>query len=292
MSKAHGRARIAEDGAVSDYAFLDCGGGRRLERFGPHLADRPAPAALVPPRLPPSAWAAADLRFEPGERGPGAWGRGADTAAWVVEVDGLRLELRPAAGGQLGLFPDHVATWARLRRLVADAARRLGRPPEVLSLFAYTGGASLACASAGARVAHVDASRPAVAWARRNATLSGLADRPVRWLVDDAAAFVRREIRRGHRYDGILLDPPSYGHGAGAWRIREDLPALLDDLARVADPRGFGLLTTHTPGLDGEALARLVRERFGAAATHDALELRSPEGAVLRAGSAAWWGRL
>jgi 23S rRNA (cytosine1962-C5)-methyltransferase len=159
----------------------------------------------------------------------------------------------------------------------------------VLSLFAYTGGASLACAAAGASVAHVDASRPAVAWARRNAELSGLADKPVRWLVDDARGFVRRERRRGRHYDGLVLDPPTYGHGEGAWQIETDLEPLLDDLAGLAGPRpSFVLLSAHTPGFDGERLARLVREHLNVEATGAALELVARSGNVLRLGA---WAR-
>lgn len=133
--------------------------------------------------------------------------------------------------------------------------------PAVLHLFAYTGLATLAVTAAGAQVTHVDASRPAVAWARRNAELSGLADRPVRWIVDDALAFTRREVRRGRRYDGVILDPPSYGHGpAGDWRIERDLPTLLAAIVDVLVPDGFVLLTAHTESLDPESLQAILAE--------------------------------
>ena len=162
-----------------------------------------------------------------------------------------------------------------------------GRPPEVLSLFGYTGGAPLACAKAGARVAHVDSSRPAVAWARRNAELSGLAGTPVRWLVEDARTFVQRERRRGKRYDGIVLDPPSYGHGTGTWQIEEHLGPLLADLAALVGPRpSFVLLSAHTQGYDGDRLGALVREHFGVAATGEPMMLVSRAGSRLPLG--AW----
>ena len=134
----------------------------------------------------------------------------------------------------------------------------MGEAPAVLHLFAYTGLATLALAAAGARVTHVDASRPTVGWARHNAALSGLADRPIRWIVDDAAAFTGREVRRGRRYAGVVLDPPSYGHGpgAGAWRIGDDLAPLLESIARLLAPGGFLLLTAHTPELGSERLGR------------------------------------
>jgi 23S rRNA (cytosine1962-C5)-methyltransferase len=267
---------------MADLELLDCGGGRRLERFGRTIVDRPAPAAASPALLPRTEWDRAAFRW-----GRGAWIRGAARDPWPVNVGGLTLECRPAAGGQVGVFPEHALTWAWLDQAVRASEAKLGRPPEVLSLFAYTGGATLACARAGARVAHVDSSRPAVAWARHNAALSGLAERPVRWLADDARGFVRRERRRGHRYDGIVLDPPTYGHGAGAWQIEADLVPLLEDLAALAGPRpSFVLLSAHTPAYDGDRLASLIREHFGVAAAGEPLVLRARNGARLPLG--AW----
>ncbi len=247
------------------------------------MTDRPAPGALMPALLAEPEWHRAPLAY-----GRGGWSRGGDHEPWTVHVGGLTLECRPAAGGQVGVFPEHAPAWAWLDGAVRRAAERLGRPPEVLSLFAYTGGASLACARAGARVAHVDASRPAVAWARRNAQLSGLADRPVRWLVDDARAFVRRERRRGRRYDGVVLDPPTYGHGNGAWGIEADLAPLLEDLAALAGPRpAFVLLSAHTPGYEGARLAGLVRDHLDVDAAGEELQLVARTGNVLRLGGRA-----
>ena len=269
---------------MPDLELLDCGDGRRLERFGAVIVDRPAPAATAPRRLPESDWARPALRWA-----KGAWVRGAAADPWPVSAGGLTLECRPAAGGQVGVFPEHSTTWAWLDAAVGAAAAALGRAPEVLSLFAYTGGASLACARAGASVAHVDASRPAVAWARRNAELSGLADAPVRWLVDDARAFVRRERRRGRHYDGVVLDPPSYGHGSGAWQIENDLPALLLDVAALCGPRpSFVVLSAHTPGFDADRLASMLRNAFGVAADGRPLALDARSGARLALGA---WAR-
>ena len=268
--------------AMADLELIDCGGGRRLERFGSAFVDRPAPAADWIPRLPPDDWKRATFKW-----GKGAWIRGAALDPWTVQVGGLTLECRPSASGQLGVFPEHAGTWTWLERVIRAAEGSLGRPPEILSLFGYTGGATLACARAGARVAHVDSSRPAVAWARHNAELSGLTDKPVRWLIDDARVFVKRERRRGRRYDGVVLDPPTYGHGDGAWQIEQHLDPLLADLAALVGPRpALVLLSAHTPGYDGDRLAALVREHFSVPATGEPMTLESRVGSRLPLG--AW----
>ena len=268
---------------MPDLELLDAGDGRRLERFGRLVVDRPAPGA-EDPRRDLSMWPRAQLVFRAGR-----WRRGSAQPPWRVRVAGLVLECRPAAGGQVGLFPEHATLWPWLTETCRSVRDRLGRPPEVLSLFAYTGGASLAGALGGASVTHVDASRPALAWARLNAQLSGLADAPIRWLPDDARTFVRRERRRGRHYDGIVLDPPTYGHGTGTWRIDEDLPALLDGLASLVGPvPGFVLLTAHTPGYGGERLAGLVREHFNIPAHGRDLVFPARSGASLWLGA---WAR-
>ena len=241
-----GQVVSRDDALVEDYELIDAGDGRRLERFGRYLVDRPYPGADSPPRA-PERWAHADLRFE---RDAGWSGPAAKTASkgWTVGVDDLRFELRPTAAGQVGLFPEHATLLPWLRERVTAS----GEPPDVLNLFAYTGMISLALAKAGASVVHVDAAKPSVDWARRNAALDGLDDRPIRWLVDDARAFVAREGRRARRYDGVVLDPPTYGHGTSgkAWRLERDLPPLLDDIQRVLAPGGFLLLTAHSEALD------------------------------------------
>lgn len=241
------------------HLLLDLGGAARLERFGERIVDRPSPGALGS-RAEPDRWLEADLRFER----TGGWsGPSAADGPWPIAIDGLMLELRPTDAGQVGLFPEHLEMLPWLRVRVVDRPTGGGAgTPEVLHLFAYTGLATLAMASAGAAVTHVDASRPSVSWARHNAERSGLADRPVRWIVDDAMAFAEREIRRGRRYDGIVLDPPSYGHGPDGrgWRIEDDLPILLAAVVGLLEPGGFLLLTAHTPGFDGDRLARLVRD--------------------------------
>jgi len=232
---------------TADHALIDLGGGALLERFGERIVDRPHPAALGA-RSDPAAWRSADLRFD---RERGWTGPAANEGPWTVEVGPVRLELRTTEAGQVGYFPEHASMLPWLTRQ---------RPGAVLHLFAYTGLVTLALAATGSEVTHLDASRPSVAWARRNADLSGLADRPIRWIVDDARAFVDREVRRGRRYDGIVLDPPSYGHGTDrrAWRLEEDLPDLLAACRSLLAPDGFVLLTAHTPGFEAGRLAHTL----------------------------------
>ncbi len=277
------RSQACDHIPMTDLELLDCGDGRRLERFGSVVVDRPAPGAVMPPRLSAADWKRPSLQWA-----RGAWVRGAAADPWQIQAGDLTLECRPAAGGQVGVFPEHAETWAWLDAAVRKAQGQLERQPEVLSLFAYTGGASLACARAGARVAHVDSSKPAVAWALRNAELSGLAEAPIRWLVDDVRAFVKRERRRGHRYDGVILDPPTYGHGEGAWQIETHLPALLEDVSALVGPKpSFVLLSAHTPGFDGERLGALLREHLGVSATGEDLALISTSGNSLALGAIA-----
>lgn len=268
------------------YELIDAGEGRRLERFGPRVVDRPAPMAMDP-RMASGAWAGADLRFEPGPgwRGP--------IDAWTLEVSGLALELRPTESGGLGFYPEHETNVAWLAGQVR--ARAADGQPSVLNLFAHTGLATLAAARAGATVAHVDAARSAVAWARRNAELSGLVDHPIRWLVDDAPAFVAREARRDHRYDGIILDPPTFGRaGTRRWRLAEELPTLLASCRAVAADDAFVLLTAHTTGITGDDLADALGRTFGSRRRRALIEARplvlgATSGARLELG---WSARL
>jgi 23S rRNA (cytosine1962-C5)-methyltransferase len=271
---------------IDDYELLDSGAGRRLEQFGGRLVDRPHPAAILSPEA-PELWREVDLRFdrEVGWTGPSSGG-----GPWAVSVADVTLELRATESGGVGLFPEQLANVAWVVAAVRDGSRS-GSPPAVLNLFAHTGLLSLVAARAGAAVTHVDASRTAVAWARRNADLSGLAGAPVRWLVDDALGFVRREARRGRRYDGILLDPPSYGHGGTrVWRLDADLPELLEACADVSADDAFVVLTAHSTGLDDDRLAGEIRhayrERGRIALETRPLELRAASGARLALGTA------
>jgi 23S rRNA (cytosine1962-C5)-methyltransferase len=279
--------------AWTDYQLLDAGDGRRLERFGARVVDRPAPGAQEARLADLLTWRRADLRFD-GTRG---WfGEEASLVPWTVWLgepelgSALELELRPTASGGLGLYPEHAANLAWVADRVAQ--RSSAQAPQVLNLFAHTGLLTLAAARAGASVAHVDASRGAVEWARRNATLSGLEDRPVRWLVDDAAAFVAREARRGRRYDGIILDPPSFGRaGRRQWRLVDELPSLLGACAAIGGKDAFVLLTAHTTSLEGEALANALASAFERASPEVVpLGLDAASGARLDLGCAVRMG--
>ncbi len=268
------------DRLLHQIELLDAGDGRRLEAFGGVIVDRPAESATWP-RRDPRAWASATARFDAG------WRFSAPLPdPWQVVVDGLTLELRATTSGQVGLFPEHAMHWPWLRERIAEQPGG-----SVLHLFGSTGATTLALAAAGASVTHVDAARNVVAWARANAVRSGLTDRPVRWIVDDALAFTLRETRRGRRYAGIVLDPPSYGHGPGgrAWQLREDLGSLLDACRDVAEPDAFVLLTAHTPGEDGRRLAARLAGAFPDRASAEAgpLDLTARSGALLPLGAFA-----
>jgi len=282
------------------HELIDAGDGRRLERFGDIVVDRPAPMAGEPPRD-PGAWSTADLRFD---RYAG-WTSVADDepGPWIVDDGDLCFELRPTEAGQVGLFPEQAPNRAWIREALAEASATAdteatadtGPGLAVLNLFAYTGAMTLAAAIAGATVAHVDGSRPAVAWARRNAELSGLADRPIRWLVDDVETFVEREIRRGRWYDAVVLDPPSYGHGSRGttWRLEDRLDGLLDGCAELTgDDPAFALLTAHTPGFGPDRLADALAGAFGrrqGEVEAGELGLHARSGARLRLGA---WARI
>lgn len=230
----------------SDYELLDSGGGARLERYGPYTFVRPEHQAVWQRKLPASRWEAAHATFVPtGEESGGRWELHKPVKTpWTLTYKGLRFLAFTANSRHMGLFPEQAAQWDWIGGLIRGA----GRPVKVLNLFGYTGLATLAAAQAGAQVAHVDASKKAIMLARQNQELSGLQDRPVRWLLDDAYKFVRREMRRGVQYDGIVLDPPKFGRGpqGQVWELFESLPALLADCRALLSPQPlFVALTAY-----------------------------------------------
>lgn len=246
-----------------DYALLDSGHGRKLERYGPYSVVRPEPQCMWAPQLDDAVWADADAVFDPqGDEDEGRWrfsGRPAET--WPMAWGQVKWTARFTAFRHLAFFPEQAANWAWLDQ----AVRAAPTPPRVLNLFGYTGVASLVCAAAGASVTHVDASKKAIGWARENAALSGLEDRPVRWICEDARRYVQREARRGSRYDGIILDPPKYGRGPNGeiWRLFEDLPELASLCAELlSDTASFLILNAYAERISGAALAGLLSEKL------------------------------
>lgn len=229
------------------YALLDTGGGKKLEQFGEFTLVRPEPQAKWRTSLPPDRWKAADGEFVKPERGRRAgWKfRRPIPPRWMMQRKNLKFWVQPAPSGHLGLFPDQACQWD----WIEERTRRAEAPLRMLSLFGHTGLATLAAAAAGAQVTHVDASRPAVAWARENQCLSGLAERPIRWIVEDALTFVRREARRKNQYDAIVLDPPRFGRGPAGemWKLEKSLPELLAACAKLLSAKpAFVLLNVYT----------------------------------------------
>lgn len=289
IRRADARPMPCED--TQDYELIDFGGGRKLERYGQFVLDRPASQATGAIRIRPAAWVDAHARYRRTEPGTGQWEpAGALPNSWTVRFGPLVFELRPTPFGHLGLFVEQGQNWRWIQKRIVERAERV----SVLNLFGYTGGSTLAAASAGADVVHVDAARTVVDWARRNATLSALGDKPIRWITEDAVKFVRREARRGHHYQALILDPPSYGHGpkGEAWKLDKELYPLLELCRQIlADEPAFVLLTAHSPRFGPSELAECLELVLppGAAPRSFRLILRTRDDRELCAGTAARW---
>ena len=278
----------------TDYELIDCGRGEKLERWGDQLLVRPDPQVLwkTPPRS--GLWEKANAVYHRAATGGGKWEyRRKMPEKWTIGCEGLRLIVSPTGFKHTGVFPEQAVNWARYRELIAAA----GREVSVLNLFGYTGGATLACAAAGARVCHVDASRGMVAWARDNAAESGLAGRPIRWIVDDCAKFVAREQRRGTKYDAIIMDPPSYGRGPGGevWKLEDAIDGFIEACAGVlSETPLFVAVNSYTTGLAPSVMEYMLRERvarrFGGRTECDEIGLPvTATGGVVPCGATAWW---
>lgn len=247
MSEAP-KLTILETNGFSDYALLDCGGGRKLERFGTIVLDRPEAQAMWQPALGVNDWRKAHGIFSASgnDEQRGKWQELQPIPqSWSVHVDRVRMECRTQGLWHLGLFPEQLPHWMWLKDRVEAAAER-GEALRVLNLFAYTGAASLIAAAAGAEVTHVDASKKAISWAKDNQAASGLADAKVRWILDDASKFVARDVRRGKTYDVILIDPPKFGRGPNGevWDLFQSLPGLLTDCAKLLNDGPAALVLT------------------------------------------------
>jgi len=289
------------------YELLDFGDGRKLERFGAVVLNRPCPAAEGVEKSRPELWDTIMARFRGPRTGDGSWTPQPRTwmpVNWCLAQTGengeveFRLKLEALPSGQVGVFPEQRENWEWTARQVAKPQAMLGRPLKVLNLFAYTGGSTLAAAAAGAEMVHIDAAQNIVDRARENATFSGLAERPVRWIAEDAMKFCRRELKRGNGYDAVILDPPSYGHGPKGepWKIDTDLLPLLKMCGELtAENRTFVLVSCHSPGIGPAELAAYLAEGiFGHCGEPPAtgeLALETSAGRKLPAGVFARWPR-
>ena len=240
-----------------DYELLDASDGERLERWGKYILRRPDPQIIWKNAAKHRAWKNADAIYKRSSKGGGGWTKNALPETWNINYRDLTFVLKPMGFKHTGLFPEQAANWDWFSELISKAGREI----KVLNLFAYTGGATVAAAKAGASVCHVDASKGMVAQAKENAALSGLSEAPIRYIVDDCKKFVEREIKRGNRYDGIIMDPPSYGRGPSGevWKIEE----CIDEFVRLAvsvlsDKPLFFLLNSYTTGLSPLAMRYIV----------------------------------
>ncbi|MBR0464894.1 MAG: class I SAM-dependent methyltransferase [Clostridia bacterium] len=274
-----------------DYEVLDTGNGEKLERWGDVILRRPDPQTIWP-IADESRWTC-DAHYHRSARGGGEWEfhrRLPDR--WTVSYGKLKFYVRPTGFKHTGLFPEQAVNWDWMAGLIREA----GRPVRVLNLFAYTGGATLACAMAGAHVTHVDAAKGMVQWAGENRALSGIDESRVRWIIDDALKFVAREQRRGNSYDGILMDPPSYGRGPGGeiWKLENELYGLADACQKVLSERPlFMLINSYTTGLQPAVLSNILRMTAGRARggriTAEEIVLPVTAGGVLPCGASGRW---
>ncbi len=272
-----------------DYEVIDTDGGEKLERWGDYLLIRPDPQVIWNTGRKDKRWKKANAHYHRSSRGGGEWEFFDLPDQWDISYNGLTFNLKPFSFKHTGLFPEQATNWDWFSELIRNA----GRPVKVLNLFAYTGGATIAAASAGASVTHVDAAKGMVAWARENAADSGLADAPIRWLVDDCVKFVNREIRRENHYDAIIMDPPSYGRGPGGeiWKIEDSIYPFIELCAQIlADNPLFLLVNSYTTGLQPAVLAYMINSvivrRFGGSVVADELGLPvSDSGLILPCGA-------
>ena len=281
-----------------EYEILDASGGEKLERWGKYLLIRPDPQVIWNTPKRDTAWKRPDGHYHRSSKGGGNWEFFSLPEVWQIHYGKLTFQLKPFHFKHTGLFPEQAVNWdwcsERIRK--EAAARSSDRPFKVLNLFAYTGGATLAAASAGAAVTHVDASKGMVAWARENASVSGLGSAPVRWLVDDCVKFVEREIRRGNTYDAIIMDPPSYGRGPKGeiWKMEDLIYGFLEKTVKLlSDHPSFFLINSYTTGLAPAVLSYMLSSVLKGREGHiEASEIGLPvrdSGLILPCGAAGRW---
>lgn len=246
-----------------DYRILDTSSSEKLEVWKDIVLVRPDPQIIWNTPKESPMWKKADAVYHRSQSGGGSWDFKTKLPdGWEINYKNLTFNIKPTGFKHTGLFPEQAVNWD----FMAEKIRKSGRPISVLNLFAYTGGATLACAEAGASVCHVDASKGMVQWARENASSSGLSDKPIRWIVDDCEKFVAREIRRGRRYDAIVMDPPSYGRGPGGevWKLEDNIFDLVQLCAGVmSDEPLFFLLNSYTTGLSPSVMAYILSQTIG-----------------------------
>lgn len=245
-----------------NYALLDSGEGEKLEKYGEYVLSRPDPQALWRKRLPKKEWDKSDAIFLRDGRSTEWKIKSGVPKKWVVELQGLKFLVKPTSFKHTGLFPEQSSNWYWLSGIVKSKKQ----PLEILNLFGYTGGATLAVAKAGAKVCHVDGSKVAVNWARENAILNNLEDKPIRWIVEDVVKFVKREIKRGHKYDGIIMDPPAFGHGPTGemWKIEDNFLDLLDLCKQLlSDNPVFLLINGYSSGYSAIAYENAFGDLVG-----------------------------
>ena len=276
-----------------DYEVIDTSDGEKLERWGNYILCRPDPQVIWQDAKKAPEWKKLNAHYHRSDKGGGEWEFFDLPSEWQIRYKELTFRLKPFSFKHTGLFPEQAANWDWFSKLIREA----GRPVKVLNLFAYTGGATLAAAAAGASVTHVDASKGMVEWAKENAECSGLRDKPIRWLVDDCRKFVEREIRRGNHYDGIIMDPPSYGRGprGEVWKLEDALHPFVKLTAELlSDDPLFFLINSYTTGFAPGVLSYLihleVQSRFGGSVIADEVGLPVREtGMMLPCGSSGRW---
>ena len=277
-----------------DYEVIDCSDGEKLERWGKYILLRPDPQVLwSTPKKNPN-WNKLNGHYHRSNKGGGEWEFFNLPKQWTINYRDLTFNLKPFSFKHTGLFPEQAATWDWFSKIIKESCRK---DVKVLNLFAYTGGATCAAAKAGAAVTHVDASKGMVTWAKENAVSSGLADAPIRWIVDDCVKFVEREIRRGNKYDAIIMDPPSYGRGPKGeiWKIEEKIHPFIQLCSKLlSDKPLFFLVNSYTTGLAPAVLTYMisteVKARYGGHVISDEIGLPvSDTGLILPCGAAGRW---